>query len=150
MRSGRLPRIGSKIGAQTAGLPHGSGTMSDRENRVEAATFRSWLQRIEELVALDAEDLTEEDQTRAMLLLHDLIGVGLHNGALRAVVTHSSGPLGLAHLAYRYPINEAFDWSGEIEVIRAPLHSAQIAALISDLERAAGLADGDSGIDRMR
>ncbi|MCC7023895.1 MAG: hypothetical protein IT338_13820 [Thermomicrobiales bacterium] len=121
--------------------------MTDREDRVEAAAFRSWLQRIEEIVALDAEDLTEEDQARAMLLLHDLIGVGLHNRAIRAVVTHSSGPLGLAHLAYRYPINEAFDWSGEIEVTCAPWHTVQVAALISDLERAAGLADGDLGID---
>ena len=46
-----------------------------------------------------------------MILLHELIGVGVRNGAIRPIVIHSSGPSSYAHLMFRYTLDAEFDWS---------------------------------------
>jgi hypothetical protein len=81
---------------------------------VAAATFRAWFDLLEDIVAHDPEETAPGNLHSAVILLHDLVGVGLRAGAIRAVVIHSSGPSSFAHLMFRYTLNPEFDWDGEI------------------------------------
>lgn len=77
-----------------------------------------------------------------MVLLHELIGVGLRNGAIRPIVIHSSGPGSYAHLMFRYTFYPDFDWSGEIQFI---LDRGDPAThpdlLIAEIAAATGIAE---------
>lgn len=88
--------------------------MSGDRDAVAAATFRAWFDLLEDLVAHDPEETAPGNRSSAVILLHDLVGVGLRAGAIRAVVIHSSGPSSFAHLMFRYTLNPEFDWNGEI------------------------------------
>ena len=110
--------------------------MTDRQRTVKAATFRAWYEVLEAIVAQDPDDVAPGNRQSAVILLHDLLGIGFHNGAVRPVVIHSSGPGSHAHLMFRYTLEPGFDWSGEIALgresgfttIRPDLLIAEIAA----------------------
>lgn len=90
--------------------------MTGEQRTVNAATFRSWYELLEEIVAHDTEEIAPGNRRSAVILLHDLVAVGLRQGAIRPVVIHSSGPSSYAHLMFRYTLDPAFDWTGEIDV----------------------------------
>src|SRR5215216_3484678 len=90
--------------------------MTDRRRSVKAATFRLWYELLEDTVAHDPEDIAPGNQWSAMILLHELIGVGMRNGAVRPIVIHSSGPVSHAHLMFRYSLDPEFNWTGEIQL----------------------------------
>ena len=92
--------------------------MTGQERTVNAAIFKEWYERLEETVAQDPEELAEGNRHPAVMLLHDLICLGVQRGAIRLVVSHSTGPHGFAHLSFRYPLNQEFDWSGDIDLTR--------------------------------
>ena len=89
--------------------------MIDKRRSVKAATFRLWYELLEETVGHDPNDVAPGNRWSAVILLHDLIGIGLRNGAIRPIVIHSSGPGSYAHLMFRYTLDPEFDWSGEIQ-----------------------------------
>jgi len=89
----------------------------DQRRSVKAATFRLWYELLEETVGHDPDEIAPGNRRSAVILLHDLIGVGLRNGAIRPIVIHSSGPGSYAHLMFRYTLDPVFDWSGEIELV---------------------------------
>ncbi len=91
--------------------------MTGQRRTVEAATFRVWYELLEETVAHDPDDVAPGNRWSAVILLHELIGIGLRNGAIRPIVIHSSGPGSYAHLMYRYTPDPEFDWSGEIQLL---------------------------------
>ena len=114
--------------------------MSDRPQTVKASTFRSWYTSLEEIVAQDPNEMAVGASRRTVMLLHDLVLLGLRQGAVRVVVAHSSGPSGFAHLTYRYPLEQEFDWTGDIELAWEPGRSVVGAQqLIADLEAATGI-----------
>ena len=77
-----------------------------------------------------------------MILLHDLIGIGLRNGAVRPIVIHSSGPGSYAHLMFRYTLDPEFDWSGEIQLVPDRGDAAsQSDLLVAEVEAATGIAE---------
>ena len=90
--------------------------MTDHRRSVNAATFRVWYELLEETVAHDSDDIAPGNRWSAVILLHDLIGIGLRGGAIRPIVIHSSGPSSFAHLMFRYALEPEFDWSGEIQL----------------------------------
>ena len=90
--------------------------MKDQGRSVAAATFRVWYELLEETVAHDPDEIAPGNRWSAVILLHELIGVGMRNGAIRPIVIHSSGPGSYAHLMFRYTLEPAFDWSGEIQL----------------------------------
>ena len=110
--------------------------MTDRQPSVKAATFRVWYELLEETVGHDPEEIAPGNRWSAVILLHELIGVGLRNDAIRPIVIHSSGPGSYAHLMFRYAQNPEFDWSGEIQLVpdrgdattRSDLLVAEVAA----------------------
>ena len=116
--------------------------MMDQRRTVEAATFRLWYELLEETVGHDPDEIAPGNRWSAVILLHDLIGVGLRNGAIRLIVIHSSGPGSYAHLMFRYTLDPEFDWSGEIQLM---LHRADPATqpdlLIAEVEAATGIAE---------
>jgi len=91
--------------------------MTDQRRSVKAATFRVWYELLEETVGHDPDDIAPGNRWSAVILLHDLIGVGLRNGAIRPIVIHSSGPGSYAHLMFRYTLDPEFDWSGDIQLV---------------------------------
>ena len=91
--------------------------MSDRPRTVKASLFQVWYEELEAIVAHDPDDVASGNRQSAVILLHDLIGVGLRNKAVRPVVIHSSGPSSYAHLMFRYTLEPEFDWSGEIAFV---------------------------------
>jgi hypothetical protein len=109
---------------------------------VKAATFRVWYELLEETVAHDPDDIAPGNRWSAVILLHDLIGVGIRTGAIRPIVIHSSGPSSYAHLMFRYALEPEFDWSGEIQLI--PDHG-EVASwsdlLVAEIEAATGIAE---------
>ncbi len=77
-----------------------------------------------------------------MILLHDLVGIGLRNGAIRPIVIHSSGPGSYAHLMFRYTLEPAFDWSGEIQLETDRRDAAtRPDLLIAEVEAATGVPE---------
>ena len=87
--------------------------MSGEPRTVAAGTFRLWFELLEDLVSHDPEETAPGNLRSAVMLLHELVGVGLRAGAIRATVIHSSGPSSFAHLMFRYTLNPDFDWTGE-------------------------------------
>ena len=120
----RVPRIIGHRGAAKAAPENTLAGM--REAKRQGA---SW-------VEFDAK-LTSDN---AIILLHELIGIGLRNGAIRAVVIHSSGPSSYAHHMFRYILDPEFDWSGEISLTPDPGDDiARPDRLVTELETATGI-----------
>ena len=118
--------------------------MTDRRRSIKAATFRLWFELLEEAVAHDPDEIVPGNQWSAVVLLHDLIGVGLRNGAVRPIVIHSSGPSSYAHLMFRYTLDPEFDWSGEMQLAADSEDAAiQSDLLIAEIEAATGIAEHD-------
>jgi hypothetical protein len=116
--------------------------MMDQRRTVEAATFRAWYELLEETVGHDPDEIVPGNRWSAVILLHDLIGVGLRNGAIRPIVIHSSGPGSYAHLMFRYTLDPEFDWSGKIQLMLERGDSAtQPDLLIAEVEVATGFAE---------
>lgn len=116
--------------------------MTDQGRSVNAATFRVWYELLEETVSHDPDDIAPGNRWSAVILLHELIGIGLRNGAIRPIVIHSSGPSSLAHLMFRYTLEPEFDWSGEIQLVPDRGATAPWSdLLVSELEAATGIAE---------
>jgi hypothetical protein len=118
----------------------------DQRRSVKAATFRLWYELLEEAVGHDPDDVAPGNRSSAVILLHELIGVGLRQGAIRPIVIHSSGPGSYAHLMFRYTLDPAFDWSGEVELVADRGDAATWAdLLISEVAAATGVPEHDDG-----
>ena len=116
--------------------------MTDQRPSVKATTFRVWYELLEETVAHDPDDIAPGNRWSAVILLHDLIGIGLRGGAIRPIVIHSSGPSSMAHLMFRYTLEPEFDWSGEIQLVPDRGATAPWSdLLVSELEAATGIAE---------
>lgn len=116
--------------------------MTDQGRSVNAATFRVWYELLEETVSHDPDDIAPGNRWSAVILLHDLIGIGLRGGAIRPIVIHSSGPSSLAHLMFRYTLEPEFDWSGEIQLVPDRGATAPWSdLLVSELEAATDIAE---------
>ena len=87
--------------------------MTDQQRRVNARTFKAWYELLEETVTHDEDAIAPGNSRSAVMLLHDLVGVGLRSGAVRLVVSRSTGPRGFSHLSFRYPLDQEFDWGGK-------------------------------------
>jgi hypothetical protein len=118
--------------------------MTDHRRSVSAATFRVWYELLEETVAHDPDDIAPGNRWSAVILLHDLIGIGLRGGAIRPIVIHSSGPSSYAHLMFRYALEPEFDWSGEIQLMSDRGETATWSGLlVSEIEAATGFAENE-------
>src|ERR687889_2028818 len=107
----------------------------DQRRTVEAATFRVWYELLEETVGHDPDEIAPGNRWSAVVLLHELIGVGLRHGAIRPIVIHSSGPGSYAHLMFRYTPDPEFDWSGEIQLkLDRGISAVQPDLLIAEVE----------------
>lgn len=115
--------------------------MTDQRRTVKAATFRLWYELLEEAVGHDPDDIAPGNRWSALILLHELTGIGLRNGAIHPVVIHSSGPGSYAHLMFRYTLNPAFDWSGEIQLGPNREAAAPSDQLIAEVAAATGIAE---------
>jgi hypothetical protein len=116
--------------------------MTERRRSVKAATFRVWYELLEESVAHDPDEIAPGNRWSAVILLHDLIGVGLRNSAIRPVVIHSSGPSSYAHLMFRYTLNPEFDWDGEIQLAPNRGEAAtESTLLLAEIAAATGFAE---------
>ena len=116
--------------------------MTDQRRTVKAATFRVWYELLEETVAHDPDEIAPGNRWSALILLHELIGVGLRNGAIHPVVIHSSGPSSHAHLMFRYTLDPEFDWSGEIQLVPDRGDAASESHLfLTEIEAATGFAE---------
>src|SRR5215207_1315826 len=116
--------------------------MTDRRRNIKAASFRLWFELLEETVAHEPDDIAPGNRWSAVILLHELIGVGMRNGAVRPIVIHSSGPVSHAHLMFRYSLDPEFDWSGEMQVVADSVDAAiQSDLLIAEIEAATGIAE---------
>jgi len=108
----------------------------------QAATFRAWYELLEETVAHDPDEIAPGNQWSAAVLLHDLIGVGMCNGAIRPIIIHSSGPSSYAHLMFRYVLEPEFDWSSEIQLVP---HRGEAATwpdrFVAEIEASTGMAE---------
>ena len=114
--------------------------MTDQQRTVAAATFRVWYELLEETVGHDPDDVAPGNRWSAVILLHDLIGIGLRQGAIRPIVIHSSGPGSYAHLMFRYTLDPAFDWSGEIQLAADRGDAAtRLDLLIAEVAAATGV-----------
>ena len=111
--------------------------MSGEPRTVAAGIFRLWFDLLEDLVAHDPEETAPGNRGSAVMLLHDLVGVGMRAGAIRPVVIHSSGPSSFAHLMFRYPLNPEFDWNGEISLTTGM--ADDLDRLIAELVTATGV-----------
>ncbi len=115
--------------------------MTDQRPGVNAATFRLWYELLEETVAHDPDDIAPGNQWSAVILLHELIGVGVRSGAIRPIVIHSSGPSSYAHLMFRYILEPEFDWSGEIQLVPDRGEAATWPdRFVAEIEAATGIA----------
>ena len=119
--------------------------MTDRRRSVRAATFRVWYELLEETVGHDPDDVAPGNRWSAVILLHDLIGIGLRNGAVRPVVIPSSGPGSYAHLMFRYTLEPAFDWDGEIQLGLVDRGDATLPPdlLVAEVEAATGIPESE-------
>jgi hypothetical protein len=115
--------------------------VTGQRHTVDAATFRVWYELLEETVAHDPDDIAPGNRWSAVILLHDLIGIGVRTGAIRPIVIHSSGPSGYAHLMFRYTPDPGFDWSGEIQLVPDRGDAATRTDLfVAEIEAATGIA----------
>jgi hypothetical protein len=116
--------------------------VTDQRHSVQAVIFRAWYELLEETVAHDPDEIAPGNQWSAMILLHELTGVGMRNGAIRPIVVHSSGPSSYAHLMFRYVLEPEFDWSGEIQLV---LDRGETATrpdrFVAEIEAATGMAE---------
>jgi hypothetical protein len=116
--------------------------MTDQGRSVKAATFRLWYELLEEAVGHEPDEIAPGNRWSAVILLHDLIGIGLRHGAIRPIVIHSSGPGSYAHLMFRYTLEPAFDWSGEIELAADRGEPAtRLDLLIAEVAAATGVPE---------
>ena len=116
--------------------------MIDQRRSVKAATFRLWYELLEETVGHDPDEVAPGNRWSAVILLHDLIGVGLRHGAIRPIVIHSSGPGSYAHLMFRYTLEPEFDWSGEIQLAADRGEAAtRLDLLIAEVAAATGVSE---------
>jgi len=116
--------------------------VTDQRHNVQAVTFRAWYELLEETVAHDPDEIAPGNQWSAMILLHELTGVGMRNGAIRPIVIHSSGPGSYAHLMFRYVLEPEFDWSGEIQLVLDRGETATWAdRFVAEIEAATGIAE---------
>ena len=116
--------------------------MTDQRRTVAAATFRVWYELLEETVGHDPNDVAPGNRWSAVILLHDLIGIGLRQGAIRPIVIHSSGPGSYAHLMFRYTLDPAFDWGGEIQLAADHGEAAtRLDLLITEVAAATGVPE---------
>jgi len=119
--------------------------MTDHRRSVRAATFRVWYELLEETVAHDPDDIAPGNLRSAVNLLHELIGAGVRNGAIRPVVIHSSGPSSYAHLMFRYTLDPEFDWGGEIQLVPERGKAATWPdLLVTEIEAATGIAEHEA------
>ena len=119
-----------------------NSTPANSRRRVDAAKFRAWYELVEEIVAHDPGEVAPGNRCSAIILLHELIGIGLRHGAIRAVVIHSSGPSSFAHLMFRYTLDPEFDWSGDISLAPDPGDDiTRLDRLVTELERATGIPE---------
>jgi hypothetical protein len=120
--------------------------MTGHRRTVNAATFKAWYEELEAIVAQDPDDVAPGNRQSAVILLHDLIGVGLRNGAVSPVVIHSSGPAGYSHLMFRYVLEPEFDWSGEIALASDAGYGALEPDLfIAEIAAATGIPGPEDG-----
>jgi hypothetical protein len=125
----------------------GAVRVSHQQRTVKASTFRAWYELLEATVAHDPDEVAIGDSQSAVRLLHALVDIGIRNGAILPLVTHSSGPIGFAHLSFRYLLNQEFDWSGEIALTPEPGHdTTRLQQLIWDLDAATGITPRDDEI----
>lgn len=118
--------------------------MTDHRRSVNAATFRVWYELLEEAVSHDPDDIAPGNRWSAVILLHELIGVGVRSGAIRPIVIHSSGPSSYAHLMFRYVLEPEFDWSGGIQLMPDRGETATWSdLLVSEIEAATGIAENE-------
>jgi hypothetical protein len=116
----------------------------DHGRTVEAATYRLWYELLEETVGHDPDEIAPGNRWSAVILLHDLIGIGVRSGAIRPIVIHSSGPGSYAHLMFRYILNPEFDWSGEIQLMLDRGDPAtEPDLLIAEVAAATGVAENE-------
>ncbi|HLL51674.1 MAG TPA: hypothetical protein VK356_13480 [Thermomicrobiales bacterium] len=118
--------------------------MTGQLRSIRAATFKVWYEELEAIVAQDPDDVVPGNRQSAVVLLHELIGVGLRCGAVRPVVIHSSGPSSHAHLMFRYTLDPDFDWSGEIALApNSGYVTLDAEPFIAELTAASGIAEHD-------
>jgi hypothetical protein len=64
-----------------------------------------------------------------VILLHELIGIGLYNGAIHPIVIH-------------YTLDSEFDWSGEIQLVPDRRDAATHPdLLVAEIEAVTGIAE---------
>jgi len=116
--------------------------VTDQRRRVPVATFRAWYELLEETVAHDPDEIAPGNQWSAVILLHELIGVGVRGGAILPIVIHSSGPSSYAHLMFRYVLEPEFDWSGEIQLAPERAQAATwLDRFVTEIEAATSIAE---------
>ncbi len=116
--------------------------MTGPQRTISAAIFKVWYEELEAIVAQDPDDVAPGNQHSAVMLLHDLIGIGLRSGAVLPVVIHSSGPSSHAHLMFRYTLDSAFDWGGEIALMPDSGYVAlQAEPFIAEITAATGIPE---------
>jgi len=116
--------------------------VTEQRRRVQAATFRAWYELLEETVAHDPDEIAPRNKWSAVILLHELIGVGVRGGVVRPIVIHSSGPSSYAHLMFRYVLEPEFDWSGEIPLAPERGQAATwLDRFVTEIEAATGIAE---------
>lgn len=114
--------------------------MNESQRIVRAATYLTWYEHLEAIVAEDPREVAPGGSQPAVLLLLELVSIGVRQGAVLPIVTHNTGPLGFAHVSFRYPVNRNFDWDGKIEMMpETDLAAAQLEQLILELETATGV-----------
>jgi hypothetical protein len=118
--------------------------VTGQQRTVSAAIFKVWYEELEAIVAQDPDDVAPGNRWSAVMLLHDLTGVGLRSGAVRPVVIHSSGPSSHAHLMFRYTLDPEFDWSGAIELALGSGYVAlQAEPFIAEIAAATNIPEHD-------
>jgi len=118
--------------------------MTDQHFTVKSTTFRAWYEQLEEIVAQDPDEVAPDNSQRAVMLLHDLLSIGLRNGAIRPFVTRSTGPVGFAHLTFRYSLSDDVDWTGTMQLMREPgCYSVPVEKLMAEVAAATGIDDED-------
>jgi hypothetical protein len=119
--------------------------MTDQQRRVNARRFREWYELLEETVTHDEDAVAPGNSRSAVMLLHDLVGVGLRSGAVRLVVSRSTGPRRFSHLSFRYPLDQAFDWREDIAFSPEGEYHGRAEQLIMEIENETGIdAEDDS------
>jgi hypothetical protein len=117
--------------------------MTDQQRRVNARTFKAWYELLEETVTHDEDAVAPGNSRSAVMLLHDLVGVGLRSGAVRLVVSRSTGPRGFSHLSFRYSLDQGFDWRGEIAFSSEGEYRRRAEQLIKEIENETGIGAED-------